>query len=156
VGDGDSILEELLAAPGLYAGSGTDVGADATDHHWVARIQVAVLPSRSAVSLDYEARSPENPRQHSEHTVVGRGTDGVAMVMAHSQGGVLTVLHESEPGRFTDTTNSSPFPVEIRIDMSEPGLLIHEWWFGPPGHRPVRRDVARLELLDRPAAPPSG
>ena len=105
-----------------------------------------MLPSRSAVSLDYEARSPENPWQHAEHTVVGQAIDGVILVMAHSQRDVLTVLHEHGRGRFTDVAGRDPFAVEIRMEVPEPGRLIHEWWFAPPGEAPVRRDVAQLGL----------
>jgi hypothetical protein len=151
VSDNDAILEKLLSAPGLYVGSGSDPDSGHPDDRWVARIDVRVLPNRSAVSLDYEARSPEHPRQHTEHTVLGRSKTGLIMVMAHSHADTVTVLTEVEPGRFVDTMDTSPFPIEIHLEVPESGTLVHEWWFGPPGQTAVRHDVAHLELLDGPA-----
>jgi hypothetical protein len=142
------LLDRLLAAPGLYVGVGRGLPEPGPGTPWLARIVVTALPGGEAVSLDYEARSPVNLRQHAEHSVLGRSAEGLTLVMAHVHAPSLTILREEEPGRFVDREGTSPFPIEIHMDVPERGRLVHGWWFAAPGGTVEPRDVAELELLD--------
>jgi hypothetical protein len=145
---GKDLLTQLLDAPGLYVGSVADFGSWDPGDRSVARIEVKRLPGRSAVSLDYESIAPQNPRQHTEHTVLGRGASGLILVVAHSHADTVAVLHEAESGRFVDRDHTSSFPVEIRIQTPSPGKLVYEWWYAEPGGTIVQRDSAQVELVD--------
>jgi hypothetical protein len=143
-----SIVEQLLAAPGLYVGRDTVEGSDLVAG---ARLVVTPLPGRAGVSLDYEVLNPLAPGPvlgHAEHTLLGRTDDGTTvMVIAHTHGVGLSIMHETEPGVFEQTDPAPPYPMKVVVSVPEPGRLRHAWWYGPAGGEAVERDVAELELV---------
>jgi hypothetical protein len=143
---GMSIVDDLLANPGVYLGIDRELerGGDS-----VAKIVVTPLPGGAGVTLDYETFNPSNPqphlRGHAEHAVIGRTHGGGAiLVTGHIHGDSVTVLRESEPGVFVMGDEPSAFPVAISISMPEPGRLVHSWSYGAPGEDPTERDRAEL------------
>jgi len=141
------IVEELVANPGLYVGTDTVRGVDLTA---VARIAVTVLPGGAGVSLDYDVYNPGGSgpiRAHAEHTILAKGDDGNAlMVVAHTHGEGVTVMHETEPGTFEPGDPAPPYPMRITLSAPAPGRLRHGWWYGRPGEPLEERDVAEVEL----------
>ena len=95
------IVADLLANTGLYVGRDTVMRSDLVG---AARIVVARLPGGAGVSLDYEilnGLAPGPVLGHLEHTVIGTADDGTTvMVIAHTHGQAITILHETEPGVF--------------------------------------------------------
>lgn len=144
------IVDELRANQGLYVGADTVVG---TDRVGSARIVVRALPGDAGVSLDYEVTNPRVPGPvlgHHEHTVLGRADDGTTiMVIAHTHGGAITVLRETEPGVFEPGDVAPPYPMKVVVSVPEPGRLRHAWWYGPAGGEAVERDVADVQLVAR-------
>lgn len=143
-----SIVDDLLAHPGLYIG--IDSVAD-SDLRGAARILVTPLPGRAGVTLDYEilnSATPDRIRGHVEHTMLARTHDGGAvMVIGHDHASSVAILRETEPGTFELGAESSPFPMKVVVSMLEPGRLRHSWWYGSPGEGAVERDVAVLERI---------
>jgi hypothetical protein len=141
-----TIVDELLAHPGLYIG--IDTVAD-SDRRGAARILVAPLPGGAGVTLDYEVFNPAMPeriRGHVEHTMLARTHDGGAvMVIGHGHAPSVAILRESKPGVFELGAEGSPFPMKVELSMPEPGKLRHSWWYGAPGEDAIERDVAVLE-----------
>lgn len=141
------IVEDLLANPGLYVGADTVRGVDLTA---VARIVVTVLPGGAGVSLDYDVYNPGGSgpiRAHAEHTILAKGDDGRAlMVVAHTHGEGVTIMHETEPGTFEPGDPPPPYPMKITVAVPEPGRLRHAWWYGRPGETLEERDVAEVAL----------
>jgi hypothetical protein len=147
-----SIVDDLLANPGLYLGIDRDAVPRGGDGDTAAaRIVVTPLPGASGVSLDYEIFNPANPdriRGHVEHTVIGRTHDGgTVMVIGHAHASSVAILRESEPGTF-ETDGPHPFPMKVLVSMPEPGRLHHAWWYGPPGGEAEEKDVADLARVD--------
>jgi len=144
-----SIVDELLAQPGLYVGIDDN---DRSETGALARLQIAVLPGRSGVSIDYEifhVETPEHPRSHAEHTVIGRTQAGGAlMIVADVHMGTLTILHEGEPGVFEAGDEPNAYPMKAVLSVPAPGRLRHSWWYGPPGQDLVEHDVAELSLVE--------
>jgi hypothetical protein len=140
-----SIVDDLLAQPGLYLGIDRDPGSE---HRSAARIVITPLPGGAGVSLDYQTFNPDNPDRiqgHAEHTVVAKTHDGGAiMVIGHVHSSSVAVLRESSPGTFELGAEGSPFPMKVVLRMPEPGHLHHSWWYGAPGEEAVERDVAEL------------
>jgi hypothetical protein len=141
------IVDDLLAEPGLYVGK--DTMAD-TGHAGIARIVLTALPGGAGVSLDYEvlnAQASGVAIAHLEHTIVGTGDDGVAvMVIAHTHGPGITILRETDPGVFEPGDVPAPYPLKVVLSVPAPGRLRHAWWYGRPGEDAAERDVAELEL----------
>ena len=140
-----TIVDDLLANPGLYVG--IDTVRD-SDLRGAARIVVTPLPGGAGVSLDYEILNPAMPdriRGHAEHAVLGRTHDGGAvMVTGHIHAESVAILREADPGSFELGAEPSPFPMKIVVSMPEPGRLRHAWWYGAPGEEAVEREVAEL------------
>jgi hypothetical protein len=143
-----SIVDDLLANPGLYIGKDTAVGRDLVG---AARIVVSPLPGGAGVSLDYEilnGLAPGPVLGHVEHTVVGKADDGeTVMVIAHTHGQGITILRESDPGVFEPGDAPVPYPMKVVVSVPGPGRLRHAWWYGSPGEPPVERDIAELEIV---------
>jgi hypothetical protein len=143
-----TIVDDLLAHPGMYIG--IDTVAD-SDLRGAARIMVTPLPGGSGVTLDYEifnAATPDRIRGHIEHTMVARTHDGgTVMVIGHEHASSVAILREAHPGMFELGSEGSPFPMRVELTMPEPGQLRHSWWYGSPGGAAVERDVALLRLL---------
>jgi hypothetical protein len=143
-----SIVDDLLAHPGLYIGIDTVPGIGSGG---AARIVVTPLPGGSGVTLDYDILNPAQPdhiRGHIEHTIVARTHEGPAvMVIGHDHASVVAILSETDPGVFELGDAASPFPMKVELTMTEPGKIRHSWWYGRPGQEAVERDVAVLELL---------
>ena len=141
------IVHDLLARPGLYVGSDRVSGVDVVA---AARILVTPLPGGAGVTLDYEVLNPQGSGPalgHAEHTVVARGDDGRAvMVVGHTHGENVTVLHETEPGTFEPGDPPPPYPMKIVVSVPAPGRIRHAWWYGQPGQPLEERDVAEVEL----------
>lgn len=144
-----TIVDELLANPGLYLGVDTLVGSD---DRGAARIVITPLPGDGGVTIDYEVLNPAHPdrlRGHVEHTIVARTHSGRnVMVIGHPHADTVAILRESatEPGTFELTDDGSPFPMKVVVSMPAPGQLRHAWWYGRPGDDAVERDVT---LADR-------
>lgn len=142
-----TIVDDLLANPGLYVGTDRVSG---TDQSGAARILVAPLPGGAGVSLDYEVLSPtvpERPLSHVEHTMIGRaGAGGAIMVIGHTHSETITVLRETEPGVFELGDEPSPYPMKVVVSVPEPGRIRHAWWYGMPGEDLAERDVANVRL----------
>ncbi len=144
-----TIVDELLAQPGLYLGIDQVAGSDLRG---AARMVVTPLPGNSGVTLDYEILNPAMPerlRAHVEHTMVGRTHDGGSiMVIGHPHAATVAVLRETEPGTFELGAEASPFPMKVVVSVPAPGRLRHAWWYGSPGDEAVERDVAELTRVD--------
>jgi hypothetical protein len=142
------IVDELLANPGLYVGKDNVAGSDLAG---AARILVSPLPGRAGVSLDYEilnGLAPGPVLGHVEHTLIGRADDGTTvMVIAHTHGEGITILHESAPGVFEPGDGPVPYPLKVVVSVPASGRLRHAWWYGPQGGEAVERDVADLEIV---------
>lgn len=143
-----TIVDDLLAHPGLYIGIDTAAGSD---ERGAARIVVTPLPGGAGVTLDYEVLNPAMPdriRGHVEHTIVARVHDGSAvMVIGHSHAQSVAILRETDPGVFELGAEGSPFPMRVVVTMPEPGQLRHAWWYGAPGEEAVEREVSVLERV---------
>ncbi len=143
-----TIVDDLLAHPGLYTGVDRLVGSDSPG---AARMVVTPLPGAAGVTLDYEVLNPENPdriRVHVEHTLLARTHHGATvMVIGHSHANTVAVLRETEPGTFELGSEGSPFPMKVAVSMSQPGHLRHSWWYGRPGGEAEERDIAELDLV---------
>ena len=145
----DDLVDQLLLQTGLYVG--TDRDPTASDRApQVARIVVTALPGRSGVMFDYEGLSQgqERPRPHSEHAVLGRTSNGLALYTAHNHAPVLTELRETEPGYFEAVEGASPFPLAIRIEVPSAGRLVYTWSFGEPGGELAVRNIGDVTLVD--------
>jgi hypothetical protein len=100
------------------------------------------------VSIDYECFSQDGVRFHTEHSVLGRLPEGRVLVVAHSHGDTVLLLHEDAPGRFVDRDGTSRFPVEHVIEIPEPGRIVHHWRLPPAGGGPIgERDTADVRLV---------
>jgi hypothetical protein len=143
-----SVVDDLLANPGLYVGKDTVVG---TDMVGAARIFVTRLPGGAGVSLDYEilnALAPAPVLGHVEHTMIGKADDGTnVMVIAHTHGAAISILRETEPGVFEPGDGPVPYPMKVVVSVPEPSRLRHAWWYGSPVEQATERDVAELELV---------
>ena len=145
------IVADLLANTGLYVGRDTVMRSDLVG---AARIVVARLPGGAGVSLDYEilnGLAPGPVLGHLEHTVIGTADDGTTvMVIAHTHGQAITILHETEPGVFEP--GDAPVPYPMKVVVSVPAAC----WSTPPfvvvriaghGARLDARNVAELEIV---------
>jgi hypothetical protein len=142
-----TIIDELLAAPGLYLG--IDTLAD-SESRGAARLVVTPLPGACGVAIDYEVLNPAMPeevRGHVEHTMLVRAGDGSArMVIAHPHASSAATLRETEPGTF-EPEGPEPFPMKVVVTMLDGGRLRHAWWYGRPGGEAEERDVSILERV---------
>jgi hypothetical protein len=140
-----TIVDDLIAHPGLYIGIDTVAGSDLRG---AARIEVTPLPGGAGVTLDYEVLNPTIPdriRGHIEHTMLARTNDGGAvMVIGHAHASSVAILREAAPGVFELGPEGSPFPMRVELTMPEPGQLRHSWWYGSPGEEAIERDVSIL------------
>jgi hypothetical protein len=143
-----TIVDDLLAHPGLYIGIDSDARSDLPG---AARIVVTPLPGGAGVTLDYEVFNPSTPeriRGHIEHTMLARTHDGGAvMVIGHAHAQSVAILRETQPGIFELGAEGSPFPMKVELSMPEPDRLRHAWWYGAPGEDAIERDVAVLERV---------
>jgi hypothetical protein len=141
-----SIVDDLLARPGLYLGIDELAG---TDLRGAARIEITPLPGGAGVTLDYEVLNPTQPdriRGHVERTIVARThAGGTVMVIGHTHADSVALLHETEPGVFEVGAEGSPFPMKVELSMPSPGRLRHVWWYDRPGGTAVPRDTAVLD-----------
>ena len=146
-----SIIDALLANPGVYLGLGSDPSDTRPDpRSQVARIVVTPLPSGAGVAIDYETFNPDAPdrvQPHIEHAVIGRlHGGGAVLVSAHAHAGTVAVLQETADGEFTMGDESAPFPMAIKIEVPEPGRIIYVWSYGSPGGTAEPRDRAEVSL----------
>ncbi len=140
------LLDALIANPGLYCGS-QDQPDDPSNTGSTARIVVALLPGGAGVSFDYEVVSRTDGRVHLERATLARTMSGLVLATAHSHGTVLTIMPETEPGTFPSTGATSPFPIQIRLEVPEAGKLIYEWSYGG-GDEPLKvREIATVALV---------
>jgi hypothetical protein len=140
------LVDQLIGKPGLYLGSQTDPSGGQQNENSVAHIVVTALPGGSGVAFDYDVVAADG-RHHTEHTVLGRTSQGLRLITAHSHGDVVTVIPESEPGYFVAGDGDSPFPMAIRIEVPEPGRIVYSWSYGMPGEDIVVRDIADAKLV---------
>ncbi len=140
-----SVVDDLLANPGLYLGVDTVAGSE---FRGAARVVVTPLPGGAGVEIDYEVlngSTPDRVRDHVEHTVLARAHDGsTIMVIGHPHADTVAILRETTPGTFEVGPEGSPFPMKVLLSVPEPGRLRHSWWYGPPGGEAIERDVSEL------------
>ena len=143
-----TIVDDLLAAPGLYVGIDSVAGSDLRG---AARIVVTPLPGNAGVTLDYEVFNPTTPdriRGHIEHTMLARTNDGgTVMVVGHEHAPSVAILREASPGVFELGPEGSPFPMRVELSMPERDQIRHSWWYGRPGEEAIERDVSLLHRL---------
>jgi hypothetical protein len=143
-----SVVDDLLASPGLYIGIDSVAG---TDVRGAARIIVTPLPGNAGVSLDYEIFNPTTPdriRGHIEHTIVAHTHDGGSvMVIGHDHAASVAILRETSQGVFELGDEPSPFPMKVELSMPEPEQMRHVWWYGRPGDEAIERDVSILRRV---------
>ena len=141
------IVDDLLANPGVYLGTDRSPG---TDRVAAAKIVVTPLPGGAGVTLDYELFNAVQHGPilgHAEHTVIGKANDGVTvMVIGHTHGESLAILHETEPGTFELGPEGSPYPMKVVVSVPTPGRMRHAWWYGQPGEEATEREVAEVSL----------
>jgi hypothetical protein len=140
------LVDQLVSQPGLYVGSDVDPSGEHGEGAAAARIHVSPLPGGAGVSLDYECLRPDAGQVHAEHAVLARTPGGLVLMTAHSHAPVASVLSETDPGRFP-AGDDAPFPMEIRIEVPEPGHLRYLWSYGMPGEAPKLRDEGDLRLV---------
>lgn len=147
-----SILDQLIANPGVYLGIGRDPSGerDQADGQ-AARVVVTPLPGGAGVTIDYETFDPASPERlqpHVEHAIIGRlHGGGAVLVTGHIHAESVAVLRETAPGEFTMGDEPGAFPMAVNISVPEPGRLVYVWSFGRPGDAPVPRDRAELSLV---------
>jgi hypothetical protein len=143
-----SIVDDLLAAPGLYLGIDSVSG---TEVRGAARLVMTPLPGESGVAIDYEILNPAHPdrlRGHVEHSLIARTHDGgTIMVIGHPHASSVAILRETTPGIFELGNEPAPFPMKVELSVPGPGRLRHVWWYGRPGDEAVERDVSELERV---------
>lgn len=142
-----SIVDDLLQNPGTYIGIDTDTGGHGQA---AARIVITRLPGGAGVTLDYETFNPESKDRiqgHAERAIVARTASGAVYVTAHVHADSVAILRETKPGVFELGDEPNPFPMAIRIEVPQPGRLLHAWSYGAPGEEPTERDLAELTLL---------
>jgi len=146
----DDLVDRLLGQTGLHVGTSRDTREDAAPQ--VARIMVTPLPGRCGVTFDYEGltvlTNQVRPFGHSEHAVLGRTSSGLALYTAHIHAPVLTELRETEPGNFEAVEGSSPFPLEISIEVPSARRLIYTWSFGDGSGDFAVRIIGDVILVD--------
>ena len=141
-----SVLDTLLANPGLYAGTGTQHDGTVS----VARIMVARLPNKASVAIHYEARHAGNPNQWVEHAILGRFLGrGLVLITSCPPDESLCVLrpHPDDESFFVNDPAESKFPAGIRIECDEPGRLRYDWWYSMPGNPLERHDDTTVQLV---------
>jgi hypothetical protein len=140
-----SVVDDLLASPGMYVG--VDTVAD-SDLRGAARLVVTPLPGGGGVTLDYEilnGSTPDRVLGHVEHTVLARTHHGATiMVIGHPHAQSVALLRETTPGTFELGPEGSPFPMKVLLSVPAPGRLRHSWWYGRPGGEAIERDVSEL------------
>lgn len=145
-----NLIDQLLSQTGLHVGTTRDTREDAAPQ--AARIMVRPLPGGSGVAFDYEGLNiladEERPLGHSEHSVLARRSDGLALYCAHMHAPVLAELRETEPGNFDAVDGSSPFPLSIRIEVPAPRRLLYTWSFSDPSGDLQTRIVGDVALVD--------
>ena len=142
----DDLVDRLLAQTGLHVGTSLDTRDEVAPQ--VARIMVTALPGRSGVTFDYEGLSQNQQRRrpHSEHAVLARTSNGLALYTAHLHAPVFTELRETEPGYFEPVQGASPFPMAIRIEVPSAGRLVYTWSIGEPGV--ASHNIGDVTLVD--------
>jgi hypothetical protein len=141
-----TIVDDLLANPGLYVGTDRLTG---TEHTGIARVVVTPLPGGAGVSLDYEVlnAATEKGISHAEHSILAKvHGDRTVLVVAHNHADTVQVLWETEPGVFELGPEGAPFPMKVVLSMLPGGTLRHAWWYGRPGEdAAVERDVSEVQ-----------
>src|ERR1700680_2055625 len=109
-----TIVDELLAHPGLYIGIDSVANSE---FRGAARMVVTPLPGGAGVTLDYEIFNPATPeriRGHVEHTMLARTHDGgTVMVIGHPHAQSVAILRHTEPGTFELGAETAPFPMKV-------------------------------------------
>jgi len=130
----DELIEQLLERTGLYVGTDHDPNRPERSPQ-VARINVAALPGRVGVAIDYEGIrvDPQQPIGHAEHAVLARSAHGVSLYSVSIHSPILIELRETTRGYFEPEEGASPYPVAIRLEIPAAGRLVYTWLFAEPG-----------------------
>jgi hypothetical protein len=141
-----SVLDRLLACPGVFWGKGH--GAD----RGAITVRVAVRGhADGSVTLDYEAWAAEGGLRHAEATRIYRSDGAVLLVATSGDGGDELTFREGEAGVFGSIGGHR---VGLVLDVEPPDTIALAWWW-PDAHGTLRQQ-SRAELrLCRPlvAAP---
>jgi hypothetical protein len=138
------LLDRLIGSPGLYVGSGDGVGIGV----FIGRFRVTVLPSGTAVAIDYEAYGYDELLQHAEHTVLARDAEGrLSMFGVHSEASVPVQLTEQTGGFFMDPEPAGPYllAIQMAFDGDE---LSYSWWWASRGEELVERSRAVMRQVE--------
>ena len=145
----EDLVDRLLAQTGLHIGTTRDTRHDAAPQ--AARIMVTALPGRSGVTFDYEGlnlrMTEARPFGHREHSMLARTSNGLTLYTAHIHAAVLTELPQTSPGEFEAVEGTSPFPLEIHIDVPSQGHLTYTWSFSEPTGEHAVRITGELILV---------
>jgi hypothetical protein len=143
------LVDRLLGQTGLHIGTTRDTREDAAPQ--AARIMVTPLPGGSGVTFDYEGlnllMNQARPFGHSEHAMLARTSNGLALYSAHIHAPVLTELRQTAPGEFEAVEGASPFPLAIGIEVPSDGRLVYTWSFGEPGRNLPVRIIGEVVLV---------
>ena len=130
-----SVLDHLIAAPGVYWGEGHGPGGG----HFVARVALVVEDEHS-LTFDYEAWSAQGGLHHAESARMARSGSTVVLAATSNGGDDTMLFREGDPGVFGSL---GPQRVGLVIGTGEQELSFSWWWTGRDG---VLREQSRATL----------
>ncbi|KQX66494.1 hypothetical protein [Angustibacter sp. Root456] len=130
-----SVLDHLIAAPGVYWGEGHGPGGG----QFVARVAL-VVENEHNLTFDYEAWSAEGGLHHAESARMARSGPTVVLAATSNGGDDTMLFREGDPGVFGSL---GPQRVGLVIGASEQELTFSWWWTGRDG---VLREQSRATL----------
>lgn len=120
-----SVLDHLIAAPGVYWGEGHGPGGG----HFVARVALVVEDEHS-LTFDYEAWSAEGGLHHAESARMARSGPTVVLAATSNGGDDTMLFREGDPGVFGSL---GPQRVGLVIGAGDQELTFSWWWTGRDG-----------------------
>jgi hypothetical protein len=138
-----SVLDRLLACPGVFWGEGH--GAD----RGALTVRVAVRTQNDgSVTLDYEAWAVQGGLRHAEATRMYRSDGAVLLVASSVDGSGRLTFREGDPGVFGSVGGHR---VGLVLDVDPPDTIALAWWW-PDAHGTLRQQSRAQLRLCRPLA----
>lgn|SRR5215210_3248265 len=138
-----SVLDRLLACPGVFWGEGH--GAD----RGALTVRVAVRTQNDgSVTLDYEAWAMQGGLRHAEATRMYRSDGAVLLVATSVEGSGRLTFREGDPGVFGSVGGHR---VGLVLDVDPPDSIALAWWW-PDAHGTLRQQSRAQLRLCRPLA----